>query len=342
MKKKILVTGGLGFMGSNLVKHLFNKYPDYEISVLDSLTYAGDMKNLPDKIKGSERFHFYHGTITNGQLTMGLASKHDQVVHLAAETHTSRSIYDNQTCYETNILGTHSLANAVLNNKKNIERFIHISTSEVYGTAEKEPMDEEHPLNATTPYAVSKIGADRCVWSFIKTYDIPGIIIRPFNNYGPNQHLEKVIPRFITSALKNDSLIIHGDGSATRDWIYVEDFCKAIDKSMHVDLEKVKGQVINVGTGKETSVKDISKIILETIPSESEIIYIPQRPDYVKRHISSTEKAKKLLDWNRETDLEKGLEKTCDWYKNNPDWWKGMDFMKQVPILTENGKKEFY
>ncbi len=342
-KGKILITGGLGFMGSNFVKHLFNKYPNYKITVLDNLTYAGNLKNLPFEILNSPRFTFYHGNIINGQLTMDLISQHEKVIHFAAETHTSRSIYDNKACYETNIMGTHSIANAVLKNSDVIERFIHISSSEVYGSAEKAPMDEEHKLNATTPYAVSKIGADRCVWSFINTYGIPAIIIRPFNNYGSNQHLEKVIPRFITSALKNEPLTVHGEGSALRDWIYVQDLCEAIDKALHVKLNKVKGEVINVGTGIDTSVKKIAEIIIKLIPSsQSKIKYISERPGQVARHIASTEKAKRLLGWKAKTSLEKGMKKTIDWYAKNKEWWRDMIFMKSIPILTKEGKVEFY
>ena len=165
-------------------------------------------------------------------------------MHFAAESHVTRSIYDNAIFFETDVIGTQVVANAVVNN--HVELFVHISSSEVYGTALTDPMDEEHPLNPMSPYAAAKAGADRLVYSYIKTYDLPAVIVRPFNNYGPCQYLEMAIPNFIVSALQDKPLTIHGDGNSSRDWMYVEDTCRALDKILHVSREKVIGQVLSL------------------------------------------------------------------------------------------------
>ena len=215
--KTLLLTGGAGFMGTNFVRYLLSKYPDYRILVLDALTYAGSMDNVPR----DPRVEFWFGNVRNSELVGTLVTKSDVVVHFAAETHVTRSIFDNLLFFETDVLGTQSIANAVLKNNSSVERFIHISTSEVYGTARAKIIDEEHPLMPASPYASAKAGADRLVYSYWHTYDIPAVILRPFNNYGPFQHLEKVTPRFITSCILNEPLTIHGDGKARRDWLFV-------------------------------------------------------------------------------------------------------------------------
>jgi dTDP-glucose 4,6-dehydratase len=265
------------------------------------------------------------------------------VVHFAAETHVARSIFDNRVFFETDVMGTQAVANAVLKYRNKIERFIHISTSEVYGTAAAEPMDEEHPLNPLTPYAAAKAGADRLVYSYVKTYGLPAVLLRPFNNYGAHQHLEKAVPRFITSVILNEPVTIHGDGSAARDWVYVEDVAEAIDAALNADINKIRGEVLNVGTGIATSVLDIAKKILKLMgKSESLLCSIPERPGQVDKHISSTEKTRKLLGWKAKTSLDKGLPRTIDWYQENRSWWEPLRWMRTVPILTETGKMEKY
>ena len=201
--KTILITGGAGFIGSAFTHYIFDKYPDYKIIVVDCLTYAGAVENLPVPIwqENDERFNFWYGNVTNGELMDTLVSMSDLVVHFAAESHVTRSIYDNTNFFQTDVLGTQIISNAVCKYIDRVERFIHISSSEVYGTAVTEKMDETHPLNPMSPYAAAKAGADRLVHSYCSTYNIPAVILRPFNNYGPRQHLEKVIPRFITSVM---------------------------------------------------------------------------------------------------------------------------------------------
>jgi dTDP-glucose 4,6-dehydratase len=343
MGKTILITGGAGFIGSNFVRYVFANYPGYRITVLDALTYAGNANNLPESIKSDSRFSFWYGNVRNADLVNELVAQSDIVIHFAAESHVARSVFDNLVFFETDVLGTQVMANAVSKHCNSVERFVHISTSEVYGTALEVPMTEDHPLNPSTPYASAKAGADRLVYSYWVTYDIPAVIVRPFNNYGPNQHLEKVIPRFVTSALRDEPLTIHGHGTATRDWTYVEDCCQALDRVIHVSFEKVKGQVINVGTGRDISIQDIAEVVLDRLNKPRSLItHIGERPGQVERHISSTEKALLTLGWKATTDFQQGITKTIEWYQQNPDWWQKLLWMRHVPIRTKEGKVEYH
>lgn len=339
--RTILVTGGAGFIGSNFIEYWYKKYPNDKLIVLDALTYAGNPQNFPDFIKKSNRFEFWYGDVTNDELVDNLVSKSDVVIHFAAESHVARSIFGNKIFYMTDVIGTQAVANAVLKNYKMIERFVHISTSEVYGTALMEPMTEEHPLNPMSPYASAKAGADRLVYSYWATYDIPAIIVRPFNQYGPRQHLEKVIPRFITSALKNEPLTVHGDGSAKRDWLHVEDTCNRLDLVINAPIQKVKGEVFNIGSGFALDVLSIARIILNMIGrSEDLITFIGDRPGQVQNHISSTKKAEDVLGVKTARSFEVGIEETIGWYDQNEEWWKPLEWMKEVQIMTKSGKME--
>ena len=338
--KTILITGGAGFIGSNLVKFLFNKYPDYHLIVLDALTYAGNLDNIPEEIKKSNRYEFWQGSVCDSAIVNQLIKRVEAVVHLAAETHVSRSIYDDSKFFETSVIGTQVVSNAVVANK-NIERFIHISSSEIYGTASEIPMTENHPLEPRSPYAAAKAGADRLVKSYMFTYGIPAVILRPFNNYGYNQHLEKVIPRFITSALKDEPLTIHGTGEYKRDWIFVEDTCLAIDKALHQDLAKIKFETINIAYGRDLSNLEIARMILKDLGKPETLIkHIGDRPGQVVRHLAATQKAKELLDFKAKTSFEEGLKKTIVWYKINESWWEKQKDMKLVPVKIRDGEVE--
>lgn len=345
MEKTILVTGGAGFIGSNFVRHIYNKYPDYKILILDALTYAGHVSNLPVDLNNShdERVVFWYGNVRNGELVDTLVSQSDIIVHFAAETHVTRSIYDNLLFFETDILGTQTIANAVLKYKDRIERFIHISTSEVYGTAQKKIMDEEHPLMPMSPYASAKAGADRLVYSYWATYEIPAIIIRPFNNYGPYQHLEKAVPRFITSCILDEPIRVHGDGSAARDYIFVGDVCIAIDAVMNADIKKVRGEVFNVATGVHRSIFSIARDVVKIMgKNESVITLVGERPGQVFRHTGAINKIETVLEWEPRVKWEKGLEITVKWYTDNRKWWEKQLWMRAVPIITKSGKKELH
>jgi dTDP-glucose 4,6-dehydratase len=340
--KTILVTGGAGFIGSNFVDYMFRKYPDYKILVLDALTYAGDIENIHAEVRNSDRFEFWYGDVNNLDLVNDLVGKSDSVVHFAAETHVARSLYSHRVFFVTDVLGTQAVANAVLKYSQRIDRFIHISTSEVYGTAAYEPMDEDHPLNPTSPYAAAKAGADRLVYSYIVAHEIPGVIIRPFNNYGSRQHLEKVIPRFITSCILGEPLTIHGDGSAARDWLYAEDTARAVDLALHAPLEKVRGETFNIGTGQSLSVLEIARKICSEFGIQEKLTFMSERYGQVQKHISSTIKAERVLGFRASQTFETGLGKTITWYRENRHMWEKQLMMRKVPVKAKDGSVIWY
>jgi dTDP-glucose 4,6-dehydratase len=319
-RKRILVTGGAGFISSNFVRHLLAATP-YEVVSLDALTYAGNLENLAD-VLGHERLSFVHGDIRDPELVADVVGEVDVIVNAAAESHVEKSIEEGASEFvTTNVEGTQILLDAIRRNP--VERFILISSSEVYGTAERAPMDEEHPLNPRSPYAATKAGADRLAYSYHVTYQLPIVIVRPFNNYGPYQHPEKVIPRFVTQALRDEPLTIHGDGHASRDWLFVEDDAEAIEALIACDCDAVAGEVVNVATGRDISVVEIADMVLGVLgESRSPKLHTPERPGQVDRHIGSTEKAERLLGWRARTAFESGLERTIAWYDQNRLWWE--------------------
>jgi dTDP-glucose 4,6-dehydratase len=341
--KTVLITGGAGFIGSNFVEYIFNKYAGYRIIVLDFLTYAGDIENIRPDIRNSDRFEFWYGDINNLDLVSDLVGKSDIIVHFAAETHVARSLYSHREFFVTDVLGTQSVVNAVLKHSDTIDRFIHISTSEVYGTAAYEPMDELHPLNPSSPYAAAKAGADRLVYSYIVAYGIPAVIIRPFNNYGPRQHLEKVIPRFITSCILGEPLTIHGDGLAARDWVYAQDTARAVDLAIHTPLDTISGKVVNIGTGDCLSVIEIARKVIRVFNlDESNFSFIPDRFGQVQKHVASCQKAKDILGFVPEVYFEEGLKKTIQWYIENRAIWEKQLPLRRVPVKTKDGSIIWY
>lgn len=338
--ESILITGGAGFIGSNFVRAFMQRYPRIHVHVLDALTYAGNTQNFAPDIHENSRFHFWYGNVCNPGIVGDIIEQVDTVIHFAAESHVARSIYDNAVFFQTDVIGTQVVANQVLRHRKRIKRFIHISTSEVYGTAAMEPMAEDHPLNPVTPYAAAKCGADRLIYSYVTTYDIPAVIIRPFNQYGPYQHLEKCVPRFVTSALDGSPITIHGDGHAARDWVYVTDTCEALLKALEAPLDAIMGEVINIGTGIATDVVTIAQKVIDLNRNPLQPVeHIEDRPGQVDLHISSTDKAKRLLGWEATTDLDTGLEQTMDWYAAHEEWWRAGEWMKNVTLTLAGGKR---
>jgi len=320
--KRVLVTGGAGFISSNFIRHLLDATP-YEVVTLDALTYAGNLENLADMMS-HERLSFVHGDIRDESLVRELVEGVDVIVNAAAESHVEKSIEHGASEFvTTNVEGTQILLDAI--RVTPVERFILISSSEVYGTAEAAPMDEEHPLNPRSPYAATKAGADRLAYSYWTTYDLPIVIVRPFNNYGPRQHPEKVVPRFITQALADEPLTIHGDGHASRDWLYVLDDAEAIERVIETPIDTIAGEVINVATGIDISVNDVANTVLDVLGKPRDLTRnVPERLGQVDRHIGSTDKATRLLGWQARTSFEDGLERTVAWYRDNEAWWRAV------------------
>jgi dTDP-glucose 4,6-dehydratase len=318
--KRILVTGGAGFISSAFIRHLLRATP-YEVVSLDALTYAGNLENLRD-VHSHERLSFVHGDIRDEELVRDVVAEVDVIVNAAAESHVEKSIeYGASEFVTTNVLGTRVLLDAI--RKRPVERFILISSSEVYGTAQYAPMDEEHPLLPRSPYAATKAGADRLAYSYYVTYGLPIVIARPFNNYGPRQHPEKVIPRFVIQALCDEPLPVHGDGQASRDWLYVDDDAEAIETLIDADLDSIAGEVINIATGVDISIDEIAARVLEVLGKPAELKErVPDRRGQVQRHVGSTEKAQRLLGWRARTSFEDGLERTVAWYRENEAWWR--------------------
>jgi dTDP-glucose 4,6-dehydratase len=318
----VLVTGGAGFISSSFVRYLLEATP-HEVVTLDALTYAGNLENLAD-VMSHPRLSFVHGDIRDAELVHQLVEGVDVIVNAAAESHVEKSIADGASEFvTTNVEGTQILLDAI--RRWPVERFVLVSSSEVYGTARYAPMDERHPLEPRSPYAATKAGADRLAYAYFVTYDLPIVIVRPFNNYGPRQHPEKVVPRFVTQALSGEPLTIHGDGHATRDWLYVEDDAEAIRAVIEAPLEDVAGEVVNVATGTDISVAEIADMVLDALGRpRSERLFVDERPGQVARHVGSTDKAERLLGWRARTDFADGLERTVAWYRENEAWWRGI------------------
>jgi dTDP-glucose 4,6-dehydratase len=344
-EKTILITGGAGFMGSNFVRHLYDRYPHYRIIVVDALTYAGSIESLPADVNvaNNGRLTFWYGNVCNANLMDTLIKQSDIVVHFAAETHVTRSIYDNLQFFQTDVIGTQTVMNAVLKNIHRVERVIHVSTSEVYGTALAPDMTEDHPLNPMSPYASAKCGADRLVYSYWSTYRLPAVIVRPFNNFGPRQHLEKLVPRLITSVLLDEPLTVHGDGSAGRDYVFVDDTSRAIELLVHAPIATVSGEVFNVASGKHREIGAIASDVARVMDTPAaRIVHVGDRPGQVARHTGNSQKLRRLLGWSPEIDWETGLRRTAQWFRHNPDWWRKQIWMRSVGIKTASGEIEMH
>ncbi len=315
--KSILVTGGAGFIGSNFVRYMLKKY-DYRIIVLDALTYAGNRGNLKD-LEGDPRYLFYHGDITDEQVVNNLMSNVDAVVNFAAETHVDRSIHEAGTFIETDVRGTFVLLEAA--KKYCIKRFLHISTDEVYGSILDGSFKETDLLEPNSPYSSSKAGGDLLVRSYFVTYGVPALITRSSNNYGPYQYPEKLIPLFVTNAIDDLSLPLYGDGKNVRDWIYVDDNCAGIDAVLH---KGQVGEIYNIGGGNERENIFITNFILEYLGKPKTLIKpVKDRPGHDRRYSIDTSKTE-ALGWKPRFDLEAGLKKTIDWYRENEAWWRAI------------------
>ena len=320
--KRVLVTGGAGFIPSAFIRHLLEA-TTHEVVSLDALTYAGNLENLADAM-AHERLSFVHGDIRDASLMRELVANVDVIVNAAAESHVEKSIREGASEFvTTNVEGTQILLDAI--RETPVERFILISSSEVYGTAQRAPMDEEHPLNPCSPYAATKAGADRLAYAYWYTYGLPIVMVRPFNNYGARQHPEKVVPRFITQALSEEPLTIHGDGHASRDWLFVEDDAEAIAAIIDAPIADVAGEVLNVATGVDISVEEVANRVLDVLGKPASLKeYVPERLGQVDRHIGTTDKMERLTGWRARTSFDEGLERTARWYRENEAWWQSI------------------
>ncbi len=316
---KLLITGGLGFIGSNFVRLILRKYPDYKVINLDKMTYAGNPENLRD-IESDSRYSFIRGDICDEKLVNEVfySEKLDAVLNFAAESHVDRSIFDAFSFVKTDVLGTQNLLAAA--KLYDVPRYIQISTDEVYGSIEDGSFSEESPLKPSSPYSASKAAADMIANSYFTTYKTPVLITRSSNNYGPNQYPEKVIPLFATNLLEGKKVPLYGDGLNIRDWIYVLDNCEAIDLVLHKGKE---GEIYNVGGGNELPNIELTKFLLKFLgKDEGHIEYVKDRPGHDRRYSLNCNKIKEKLGWQPKFEFEYGIYMTADWYKKNSWWWK--------------------
>jgi len=305
---RLLVTGGAGFIGSNFVHHVLETHADDEIVTLDALTYAGSKANLED-ILDDPRHEFVEGDIRDRELVSDLVADVDAIVNFAAESHVDRSIEGATPFVSTNVQGTQTLLDAATN--VGIDRFLQISTDEVYGQVLEGSFSEDDPLNPRNPYAATKAGADLLANSFQTTHDLPVVITRTSNNFGPRQHTEKLIPKFIQNAAAGKSLPVYGDGSNVREWIYVEDNCRALDLVLR---EGTIGEVYNIGSHAEKTNLEVTEAILDAVGASGNLIeFVEDRAGHDQRYALDTDKIE-ALGWEPQYSFEEGLERTVNYY----------------------------
>lgn len=313
---KILVTGGSGFIGSNFIRLMMKKYPDYKIINLDKLTYCGNIENLED-MKSNPRYQSIKGDISDADTVRRAIEGCDAVINFAAESHVDRSIKDPNRFVKTNVHGAMTLLKCA--REANIAKFVQIGTDEVYGSIDKGSFTEKSNLNPRSPYSASKAGADLLALSFYATYQLPVVVTRSSNNFGPYQYPEKIVPLFITNALDDEKLPVYGDGMNVRDWLFVLDNCDAIDIVLH---KGAIGEVYNVSGGVEIPNMRLTRKILDYLKKPHSLIeFVDDRPGHDRRY--SLEAAKiKSLGWKPRHEFEDALKDTIDWYKNNRAWWE--------------------
>jgi dTDP-glucose 4,6-dehydratase len=318
----LLVTGGAGFIGSNFVRYMLEKYPNYKVVNYDLLTYAGNLENLKD-VENHPNYTFVKGDINNRELVDYLVKTHkiDVIVNFSAESHVDRSITDPDIFVKTNVLGTQALLDVAKVN--NIKKYVQISTDEVYGTlGETGYFTEETPLAPNSPYSASKAGGDLLVRAYHETYGLNVNITRCSNNYGPYHFPEKLIPLMITNALEGKELPIYGDGQNIRDWLHVKDHCAAIDLVIHKGRP---GEVYNIGGHNERTNNEIVHLIVEKLGVSKDLIkYVADRPGHDRRYAIDPTKIMTELGWKPQYTFENGIVETIQWYIDNQEWWKNI------------------
>jgi dTDP-glucose 4,6-dehydratase len=314
--KNLLVTGGCGFIGSNFIRLMLEKYPDLHIINLDKLTYAGNPDNLKD-VEDDPHYGFIKGDICDPGIVRAAMKKADTVVHFAAESHVDRSIEDGSIFVRTNVLGTNTLLQAA--QELGVKRFLHVSTDEVYGSITNGSFIETDILTPSSPYSASKAGSDLLALSYHRTHKLPVLVTRCTNNYGPYQFPEKLIPLFVTNLLQGKRVPVYGNGLNVRDWIYVTDHCKAIDFVLQHGAD---GQVYNIGGGEEKTNIEITHSILKMLGKDEHMIeYVKDRPGHDLRYSLDCSKLK-AMGWKPEHDFEEALALTVKWYADNAWWWE--------------------
>jgi dTDP-glucose 4,6-dehydratase len=315
--KSLLVTGGAGFIGSHFIRLMLRRHKLAKIINLDRLTYAGNLDNLRD-VQEDPRYEFVLGDIRDRALVRGLFARVQGVVHFAAETHVDRSIYDAGEFVLTNVHGTYVLLDA-LRAFPAVEVFVHVSTDEVYGSRTGRAARETDPLLPSSPYAASKAGGDHLARAYHVTFGLPTVVLRPSNTYGPGQFPEKLIPLFLTNALEGKTLPVFGDGMNVRDWLYVEDHCRAVEAAV---LRARGGTVYNVGGGVELTNIDVSRRVLDALDAPHDLIqFVPDRPGHDRRYAMDSSLIRSL-GWEPETPFAEGLKRTVRWYAANRSWWR--------------------
>jgi dTDP-glucose 4,6-dehydratase len=311
---RYLITGGAGFIGCNFVRHMLREHPDDEVVVLDKLTYAGRMENLDGVM---DRIEFVKGDICDKDIVKRTMEGCDMVVNFAAESHVDRSITTPEDFVRTDVIGVFTLLEEA--RKRDIDRFLQISTDEVYGSTVSGSFSEKDILDPSSPYSASKAGGELLARSYVRTYGLDVVVTRSSNNYGPFQYPEKLIPVLVIKALRDEPLPIYGKGLNVRDWLHVEDNCRAID----LVLRNAKaGDIVNVGSGNEVANIDVAKMILAHMSKpEGLITYVDDRPGHDFRYSLEYERLKDL-GWTPRVPFEEGLKSTVDWYLSNEDWWK--------------------
>ena len=315
---KLLITGGCGFIGSNFIRNILEKYPDHQITNLDKLTYAGNPDNLKD-IESNPNYTFVKGDICDTDVVSKVMQDVDQVIHFAAESHVDRSIKDSSVFVTTNVLGTNTLLSCAL--EYDIDKFIHVSTDEVYGSIDEGSFIETDPLDPSSPYSSSKAGSDLLAMSYHTTYGLPVSITRCTNNFGPYQYPEKLIPLFITNLMEGEKVPVYGSGLNIRDWIYVDDHCSGIDFVLN---NGNCGEVYNIGGGSELTNLEITHMILEMLgKDESMIRHVEDRKGHDLRYSLDCTKLKNM-GWKLEFNFDTALKSTVKWYMDNRWWWESL------------------
>jgi len=315
--KTILVTGGAGFIGSHFIRMVLRRHPSTRVVNLDKLTYAGNLDNLHD-VQDDPRYEFILGDIRDKALIRRVFARVQGVVHFAAETHVDRSIYDAGEFVLSNVHGTYTLLDA-LRAFPAVEFFIHVSTDEVYGSRTGRAARESDPLQPSSPYAATKAAGDHLARAYHVTYGLPTIVLRPSNTFGPCQFPEKLIPLFLTNALEGKTIPVFGDGLNVRDWLYVEDHCRAVEAAV---LKGRNGSVYNVGGGVELTNIEVVRRILAALDASRELIqFVPDRPGHDRRYAMDSGLIR-ALGWEPETSFAEGLKRTVRWYASNRSWWR--------------------